>query len=119
METMVIHQQRTGYADMLKSFGAQDEQPESELPDAMEKFMQGCHLRAVGISPEGLEKETAGIERRADEIIAKTRGSFTAKIAPAKNLAARTERTVFPNSGKVIVAELDERGAVIRTYEEK
>lgn len=117
MEKMIAHQQRTGWGDIQKAFGADDEQPEAEEgPDAMEKFYHDAILRGYGIDAEKIRAEIAPINKRATEILAKTRAAGIAPTPATK--VARTIRTEFPASGKCVVAELDESGAVIRTYTE-
>ena len=94
MEKMIVHQQRNFPAGSEFVYGAQDERPEPEVADVFAKFMQGCYLRAVGVDPAGLEKETAGIERRATEIYRKTilAGAKTAPAPPADDDAHRLEK---------------------------
>jgi hypothetical protein len=107
--------------------GVYDEeiQPESsdEPPNFVAKMFQDAEFEAAGINITGLDKETAASTKRARQIYKKIAANAEAKVSDnslAKRASAqkvvRTEVTKYA-SGREVVAEIGEDGAVIRTYE--
>lgn len=118
MEKMIAHQQRDFPTLGEFQYGATDERPESEVPNVFEKFEHDCELRAVGVSPEGLAKETAGFERRARAIYAKTLFAGT-KTAPADD-AHRLEKRFMgkrERDARTVRLEKSENGAWVMEYD--
>lgn len=123
LEHVIVHQQRNWPNGSDWQFSGTDEQPEGEEPDAFDKFYADAVLRGYGLDPDKIRKEAAAIEQRAAEIISKTHGASEGATTPARSAlakdakVARTIRTEYP-SGRCVVAELNESGAVIRTFTE-
>jgi hypothetical protein len=127
LEKILITQQRSFPVGDDWTFGPGDERPEDlEKADALDKFLADAQLRGYGLNPEGIRKETAGIEQRANEIYRKTILAG-AKTAPATDDDAhrlekrfmgrrsrdpRTVRLEKSENGKWIM-EYDERGELI------
>lgn len=100
------------------------EPTEDEPTCYFDKFFADAELASLGINVAKLERETQSIDERATGIyrkIAATAAPKTktaaslAKNAPTTSKKVREEITRYP-SGAEVVAEIGERGEVLRTY---
>jgi hypothetical protein len=98
----------------------------SRVPDGLEKFFKDAEFAAAagGVEHvENLEAQTASVNTRAEQIYKTIADDAEKKVtADPQSLAkrdsgkvARVETTKYA-SGREVIAEIDEDGAVIRVY---